>query len=369
MDDPLEGAPDGPRRLLGPVGVYCASRVATLFAAHVANLLAVDLTFAHILSRWDSGWYLSIVTAGYDYEVLPGQPSNIAFFPLFPLLIRGLAALTGLSPLVAGVTVSLLGGLAGIVAVYLLAEHVAGRAGALRTAALLAFFPGAFVFSMVYTEGLFIAAAATSLLALLRRQWVVGGAAAAVASAARPNGLVLAVCCAYVALPAAWRARSVRPLAAVALAPLGAVAYAVYLQLRTGTAASWLRANDGFGQEADWGASVWRGLGVFVRSPTYDFNILVAVMGVALFLVGLGLMVAQRMPGVFMLYVIGLMAPVLLKTGFGATSRYLMVAFPVVMALAVAASRPAAYFSLLGVSAGAMTSLMVVQGASMALTP
>jgi hypothetical protein len=35
--------------------------------------------------RWDSGWYLGIVRFGYEY--IPGQPSSVAFFPLFPLLI------------------------------------------------------------------------------------------------------------------------------------------------------------------------------------------------------------------------------------------------------------------------------------------
>ncbi|CAN5549875.1 hypothetical protein BH23CHL2_BH23CHL2_00910 [soil metagenome] len=36
--------------------------------------------------RWDSGWYLTIASEGYSYD--PSYPSSVAFFPLFPLLIR-----------------------------------------------------------------------------------------------------------------------------------------------------------------------------------------------------------------------------------------------------------------------------------------
>jgi len=44
-----------------------------------------------MLSRWDAGWYLEIARDGYRYE--PGVPSNAAFFPLYPLLIRAVHAL------------------------------------------------------------------------------------------------------------------------------------------------------------------------------------------------------------------------------------------------------------------------------------
>lgn len=36
------------------------------------------------LSQWDVGWYKSIVANGYSF--IPGEQSNVAFFPLFPLV-------------------------------------------------------------------------------------------------------------------------------------------------------------------------------------------------------------------------------------------------------------------------------------------
>lgn len=357
------------RRLLPLVPLFAASRMIVLFAAHVADVLADDLTLVDILHRWDSGWYLTVVTSGYDRVVPEGSPSNVAFFPLLPMLIRAVRAVTGLSPLGAGLVVSLLGGLAGTLAVYLLAERVAGSTTALRAAALWTFFPAAYVLSMVYTEGLFVAAAALCLLCLLDERWLPAGAAAAVASATRPNGLVLAACCAFVAFPIVVRQRTWRPLVAVALAPLGALAYAWFLHRHTGRVSSWLDANSGFGQEADFGASVATGLGNFAGHPLGDFNLLVAVLATLLLLVGVGLMVAQRQPLVMFVYVAGIMVPVLLKTSFGGMSRYLMTAFPVVVALAAPLRTQWSFAAVLGVFAGAMTALMVISGASLALTP
>ncbi len=38
-------------------------------------------------SEGDSGWYYGIATYGYFYN--PGQQSSIAFFPSYPLTVRG----------------------------------------------------------------------------------------------------------------------------------------------------------------------------------------------------------------------------------------------------------------------------------------
>src|SRR5205085_7325056 len=39
-------------------------------------------------SRWDSEWYLSVAKDGY--RLVPGQESNVAFFPLYPCAVRAL---------------------------------------------------------------------------------------------------------------------------------------------------------------------------------------------------------------------------------------------------------------------------------------
>jgi len=54
--------------------------------------------------HWDSAFYLSIAGEGYERPV-SGQLSNLAFFPVYPLLTRLLSGLIG-NAVIAGVLVS-----------------------------------------------------------------------------------------------------------------------------------------------------------------------------------------------------------------------------------------------------------------------
>jgi hypothetical protein len=59
--------------------------------AVVDHISPTSHPWVNMLSRWDAAWYVEIARDGYRYE--PGVPSNAAFFPLYPLLIRAVHAL------------------------------------------------------------------------------------------------------------------------------------------------------------------------------------------------------------------------------------------------------------------------------------
>jgi len=59
--------------------------------AVVDHISPTSHPWVNMLSRWDAVWYFEIARDGYRYE--PGVPSNAAFFPLYPLLIRAVHAL------------------------------------------------------------------------------------------------------------------------------------------------------------------------------------------------------------------------------------------------------------------------------------
>jgi hypothetical protein len=42
-----------------------------------------------VFAAWDSGWYFDIARQGYYFN--PAGESSIAFFPLYPLLMRAVA--------------------------------------------------------------------------------------------------------------------------------------------------------------------------------------------------------------------------------------------------------------------------------------
>src|SRR5439155_4996230 len=132
-----------------------------------------------LLRAFDGRWYAFVATHGY--LVLPRHQSDTAFFPLYASLLHVLH-LSGLGILAAGVALSNLALLGGLVALYELARCWLPEADARRTAVYAALFPLGYVFSMVYPESLVLAACALAGLLAWRGRWT--GAAVAAAAAA-----------------------------------------------------------------------------------------------------------------------------------------------------------------------------------------
>ena len=116
-----------------------------------------DLVFG-AFAQWDADWFMRVVKHGYDVV------TTSAFFPGFPLVVRG-AAVVFRSPVVAGVVVSLAAAALAAVFVYRIGAQAIGRAGALDGVLLLALYPCALVFTAPYSDGLFVALVTGSFLA------------------------------------------------------------------------------------------------------------------------------------------------------------------------------------------------------------
>ena len=143
-------------------------------------------------SEGDSGWYYGIATYGYFYN--PGQQSSIAFFPSYPLTVRGLGDLIGGDYQIAG---SLLGVLCGAAGAVLFAHWVwrrLPRGGAVTAIAILLLYPYAFfLYGAMYSDSMFILTAIGSFLLLERRHYWLAGLVGALATAGRPVGVAVAV--------------------------------------------------------------------------------------------------------------------------------------------------------------------------------
>jgi len=156
---------------------------------------------------FDSEYYLSIATVGYaDPKVSTGEisgekvPLNYAFLPLYPYLIRVFAfplKILNLTPIatstLAGVIVSVLGALAGMIALYDLAREELGEEGGLRAAFYLLIFPTGFFLAMVYTEGLFVGLAFAALALMKRKQWLWAILLSVLATLTRAVGVLLVI--------------------------------------------------------------------------------------------------------------------------------------------------------------------------------
>src|SRR5215210_3271760 len=143
------------------------------------------------LARWDSVWYLRITDNGYGEST-----TRVAFFPLYPLLVRGVGTGFGGSRgalLVAAYAVSLAAFLAALMLLHRLAELELGRRLARSTLVLLALFPAAVYFGAPYSESLFLLLAVGMFYAARTGHWAWAGACAGLASATRSAGLLLAI--------------------------------------------------------------------------------------------------------------------------------------------------------------------------------
>ena len=144
--------------------------------------------------RWDSVWLLEIAAGGYADD-----PARTAFFPLYPLMVRAVAAPARLlgagqdALTLAGIAVSLAALLAGLWVVHRLCELELDRRAAGLAVVLVAFFPTAWAFSAVYTESLFLALSAGAIYAGRLGRWRWAGALGALAAATRSTGVLLMV--------------------------------------------------------------------------------------------------------------------------------------------------------------------------------
>lgn len=199
--------------------------------------------FWDTFARFDSGWYFNI--ARYGYEWVEGGRSNLAFFPLYPMLMRYVALGLGggrSRVYIAGILISWIAFVLAMIVLHRLARvELKDEDAATRAVVCAAVFPFAFFFGVVYTEALFLFLSVTAFYAFRTKQWWLGGLAGALVTATRANGFFIVPALALIA----WReARGDRPAmlrAALALACtlIGVGAYSAWVYSVTGHPFEW----------------------------------------------------------------------------------------------------------------------------------
>jgi hypothetical protein len=174
---------------------FLATRVAIIVIAELAAIIIGQRAGTHVQEsrtlllavwgRWDAVHYLDIATHGY-------QGYDMAFFPLYPLLIRLVGSLAG-NHLVAGLLISNAAFFFGLLYLYKLLEHEYDRPVARRAIFYVSVFPTAVFFSAVYTESLFFMLTVASFYYMRAHRWWLAGAVGFFAALTRVEGILLAV--------------------------------------------------------------------------------------------------------------------------------------------------------------------------------
>jgi hypothetical protein len=182
------------RALIAALEAFALSR-AILLAVTCAVAIARGQSPIAVWNQWDSIWYLGIADHGYLWSA-PGVEAthvagaSLAFFPLFPFLVRCLESV-GLSDLVGGLLLANVAFFWALVYLYRLAAEQWGVASSRLTLILVALFPTAYYTFAPYTESLFLLAAAGTLYHCHLRQAGRAGIWLGVALLTRSTGVIL----------------------------------------------------------------------------------------------------------------------------------------------------------------------------------
>lgn len=263
---------DQPWRRAGLMGLSTWAAAVIVYVLVTATSWMIDDRQGPPLHRlfeawdhWDTGHYIRISQLGYT----PDRPDTHAFFPFFPLLLRGVDTILPGPALVASLVASNVACIGALVVLHRFATHEFDAVVADRVLLFLMAWPTAFFLSAGYNGSLFLLLSAAALYSMRTGRWWIAGGLGALASGTRLSGVLLAV--AFLleyGRQHRWRPRDLRPdLAAVLLIPLGLVAFSVYCWLTLGDPLAFSHAQAQWGRrfEAPW-------IGIMEALDTVDAN-------------------------------------------------------------------------------------------------
>ncbi|MFC4067855.1 mannosyltransferase family protein [Actinoplanes subglobosus] len=351
--------------VLTAVGILALTRIGQLVMIWWLNGgVAEPRSIWERLLIWDAGWFLRVAMdgypEGYTYSATGQLEGNeLAFFPVYPMLIRAGAAL-GIDPSAAALTVAWLASVCAAIALHLLGSSLYSKRAGWALVAICCSAPASVVLSMAYSESLFIALVAGMFVAAHRRVWWAAGLLGLLTALSRPTGAAAALGLGVAALLALkhddqpkWK-----PLAAAAAALAGVPLYLGWVAYRVGDLTAWFKIQTaGWGTSFDYGESTGKFLWTTLRSGDGWVPMSVAlILLVALAAAGVALAQKPWLP----LAVYGVVAMILVygQAGFYHSKPRLLL--PVLLTLlpaVVAAARARPRVAVLSIVAWALFGL------------
>lgn len=141
-----------------------------------------------LFNHWDVGQYTNIAALGYG--ATGDARLRLAFFPLYPWLIRALDIVVR-NPLVNGMIVSAIASMVLGLALWRLVDFEYGPEVAHHAVWFMFIFPSSYFLHLTYTESMFIALVLLSFLACLKDQWRFAGLYGGLATLTHDTGILL----------------------------------------------------------------------------------------------------------------------------------------------------------------------------------
>lgn len=365
---------------------FLATRLAFVLIGLAAPLLFTDhatrqLPTGYGWVRWDAQWFIATAQHGYPWKLFANRDySTVAFFPLYPLLIR-LVGLTGLRLDVAAMLISNLSCFGALYYLYRLVRIDRSAEVAARTLWLLALFPTAIAFFIPYTESLYLLCAVLTFWYLRQRRWLAAAIAGALGALTRQSGIVLAL--PYLVewyavsrqgpdlgagrrwLPTVSWGAALRSLAPILVMPLAVAAHLAYLWHATGSPVAFLHVQRAWHRQLSW---PWDGVIATVQrwalpdstghQTGHQVHIVMELVVLAVFL-SLLVVGARMVRPSYTVYAAAVWLAALISPAIAddywlpvmSSSRFALSVFPSFIVLALLLRRPGAYQAWVTVSA------------------
>ncbi|MEO5720096.1 MAG: mannosyltransferase family protein [Chthoniobacterales bacterium] len=285
-------------------------------------------------SRWDGGWYHNIAARGYKFTT--EAQTNVAFLPVYPMLLRATHAVVhsrkGVWWLVCGIVVSNAALLGALIYLFLLARLEFDEPTARRAVLYLLIFPTTLFLSAVYSESVFLLFIIGSFYHARRQQWWRAGLLASIAALCRPPGVLIFVGlfveyflqCEFNFRKLRWNALS------MFLPPLALGGYFAYLHYAVGTAAAVVEA------QGTWGMGIqgqWRTIAPFFQRDGHRVGTY-SDLAFTLSFVGLVIAIALRLRVSYAAYAIVYLIFITMWGSLESVPRYVLGIFPAILLLA-----------------------------------
>ena len=185
------------RETLAVFGIALLFRIAVFIISIFAIFLMADreFSFSGLLDtymQWDARNYFRIATGGYSFYVENGEFPTLAFFPLYPWIIKVLNVFIQNMTL-SGLIVSFLAYSGACAYMYNLMSFDYSKQTAIRAIVFISVFPHSLFFGTMMNESMLLMTAMATLYYIRRHDWIKAGIFGALASMSRLAGIMLII--------------------------------------------------------------------------------------------------------------------------------------------------------------------------------
>jgi Gpi18-like mannosyltransferase len=159
----------------------------------ISGLWNIEVPFFNLFARWDSAYYIGIAQSGYS------SLETIAFRPLFPVLLNLVGSpfsqivYIDIAIAITGFFINNALFLGALFLIHNLTTRLFSKNIANDTILLVAFYPGAFFYSAIYPESLYLFLIVVTFLFIEKKYFFTSGLIGFFAGLARPEGVFTSI--------------------------------------------------------------------------------------------------------------------------------------------------------------------------------